>query len=140
MMFAFITTLLSVLVSAETSVCSSSDAIVQDLQVTTDPIEPVIGQNYKLSLSFTTPVEIVEGSTQQIKVSFDGFPIENDKVSLCTELSKNGYDCPISVGQHDMSWDAIIPSDTPSGNLKGMQTWYTNTGEQLFCFRFQFNL
>jgi len=128
------------IVSASIDVCSSSNALVKDLNVSTSPENPVIGQDYTLTLDFTSPVGITEGSKQKIKMTFDGFPVSNDEVSLCDELVKNNIDCPVAAGHHTMSWSATIPTDIPSGELRGSQAWYTESGEELFCFKFTFDV
>ena len=127
-------------VHSTNSICSNSDSLVQDLVVITDPINPIIGDSYNLTLSYTTPVDITDGSKQAIKASFDGFPISNDVLSLCDELSKNDFVCPIQSGYQSMSWIDNIPLDMPSGTLKMKQTWSLQDGRQLFCFIITFAL
>ena len=125
---------------ASVSICSSSDAEVTDLQVFTNPENPVIGSDYNLTLSFTTTRDIVSGSKQKFKATFDGFPVTNESHDLCEELSKNDIMCPVIAGKQDMTWIANIPTDTPSGQIKGSQVWYNEDGSEIFCFSWTFNV
>lgn len=122
--------------SASVAVCSSAGSLVSDLDIITDPANPKIGDSYNLTLTFTSPIEINDKATMKTKMSFDGFPVSNDVAPVCDSIDN----CPLPSGPQTLSWVATVPTDVPSGTLKGSQTWFAPDSSELFCYKWQFNL
>ena len=122
--------------SASVDVCSSADSLVKDLNIFTDPTNPKIGDSYNLTLTFTSPIEINEKSTMRTKMTFDGFPVSNDLTSVCDSINT----WPRPAGPPILSRIATVPTDVPSGKLKGSQTWFAPDSNQLFCYKWTFDL
>ena len=122
--------------SASVAVCSSADALVQDLAILTDPTNPKIGDSYNLTLTFTSPIVINDKATMRTKMPFDGFPVSNDLAPVCDSVNT----CPLPAGPQVLSWVATVPTDVPSGQLQGSQTWFAPDSTQLFCYKWVFNL
>jgi hypothetical protein len=92
-----------------------------------DPADTIIaGQNLSLTLKYSAPEEISEGSvTKSITLNF--IPFSPTTEDLCANAP-----CPITVGDHDGSSWSLFPSGV-SGTLVSKVVWKDTQDRELLC-------
>ncbi|CUG90758.1 membrane-associated protein, putative [Bodo saltans] len=109
------------------TVCSASNALLQDLTYTITPnnIEP--GSDLKIALKGTLTGEITSGSIV-VSASFDNIPIITKTLNLCNELS-----CPVPKGPFQYTVAHNIPNLPVSGTVTAQATIDAQNNQQVTC-------
>ena len=111
--------------------CGDSSYTAQNLQVTISPANPQPGDSYTYTSSYDLTKPVETGSTETIKLTLRGIPVENKTTDLCTALAKTDTPCPIAAGHVTSVTKGTIPTDAPSGTLIATASWKDQAGNNV---------
>ena len=120
--------------------CGDSSYTAQNLQVTISPANPQPGDSYTYTSSYDLTKPVETGSTETIKLTLRGIPVENKTTDLCTALAKTDTPCPIAAGHVTSVTKGTIPTDAPSGTLIATASWKDQAGNNVLCIQLEFDL
>jgi hypothetical protein len=109
--------------------CGSSSDVFTITKLGLDPVTPVVGMNLTMTMDYTVPVEINDG-TAHYSCVLNGLPVADSRDPICKDTQ-----CPITVGEHTSFSTINYPNF--SGKLDCKTTW-TLDNQQLLCVRMLF--
>lgn len=114
----------------------TSQFLAQNLSITINPENPVVGGTYTTDISFILPTSAapITGGTVGFLITLNGFPIYNEKQALCDNIA-----CPIKEGPNMFQWKGDVPSGV-NGMIKVQEDWKVENGEPLMCFAVSYKL
>lgn len=121
------------------SVCSGSDAILQNVKITTENPNWAGNSLVYFTISGTLTQDIAPGATAKDLAYFAGYEVDNREEDLCS-YEGTPFQCPEATGEHSWRFPFQIPSVPIPGTLTAHSDFKNPDGTSILCFDLSVNL
>jgi hypothetical protein len=107
--------------------CGSASDRASILNIVSDPVNPVPGDNVTLSVQYSFAGEPITGGTAHYKAVVNYFPVYDETYDLCTQTN-----CPKDPGTYTEVSTSQVPASI-SGKIVTTINWADQNSNPVWC-------
>ena len=107
--------------------CGTSTDRATIVDITSNPANPVPGDNVTLAVKYAFAGEAITGGTAHYKATLNYFPVYDESFELCTQTK-----CPKEAGTYTEISNTLFPTGV-SGKLVTTINWVDQTNTPIWC-------